>query len=137
VVKNALEGALFLFTDAENLTVLAWRSCSNSWKKPLQVFVKVVEGCLIFNFASDPKMQFSLKIGEKKFRKLISEMQSAPGTPGRVQARRRARPRRSPPYALYPLRARTPRRWCDRWSLRSTGEHSCVPSVESGWARWR
>jgi hypothetical protein len=67
--ENALEGALFLFTDAENLTVLAWRSCSNSWTEPLQVFVKVVEGCLIFNFASDPKVQFSLK----NWRKAISK----------------------------------------------------------------
>jgi hypothetical protein len=60
-VKHALEGVLFLFTGAEILTVLAWCSCSNPWTKPLQVFVKVVEGCLLFNFASDTKMQFSLK----------------------------------------------------------------------------
>jgi hypothetical protein len=56
-----LEGVLFLFTGAEILTMLAWCSCSDSWTKPLQVFVKVVEECLIFNFASDPKVQFSLK----------------------------------------------------------------------------
>jgi hypothetical protein len=60
-VKHALEGVLFLFTGAEILTVLAWCSCSDLWTKPLQVFVKVVEECLIFNFASDPKVQFSLK----------------------------------------------------------------------------
>jgi hypothetical protein len=60
-VKHALEGVLFLFTGAEILTMLAWCSCSDSWTKPLQVFVKVVEECLIFNFASDPKVQFSLK----------------------------------------------------------------------------
>jgi hypothetical protein len=60
-VKNALEGVLFLFTGAEIWVKLAWCSCLNSWTKPLQVFVKVVERCLIFNFASDPKMQFSLK----------------------------------------------------------------------------
>jgi hypothetical protein len=60
-VKMAKQDPGLLFTCAKNLTVLAWRSYSNSWTKPPQVFVKVVEGCLIFNFASDPKMQFSLK----------------------------------------------------------------------------
>jgi hypothetical protein len=59
--ENALEGVLFLFTGAEIWVKLARCSCSNSWAKPLQVFVKVIEGCLIFNFASDPKLQFSLK----------------------------------------------------------------------------
>jgi hypothetical protein len=42
-----------------------------------------------------------------------------------------------PPYAPYPLRACKPRRRCDRWSLRSAGEHALEPSVASGWARWR
>jgi hypothetical protein len=42
-----------------------------------------------------------------------------------------------PTYAPYPLRARTPRRQCDRWSLRNAGEHALEPSVASGWARWR
>jgi hypothetical protein len=37
----------------------------------------------------------------------------------------------------YPLRACTPRRRCDRWSLRSASEHPHVLSVASGWARWR
>jgi hypothetical protein len=60
-VKQALEGALFLFTGAEFLAVLAWCSCSIACTKPLQVFVKVVEGSLISNFASDPKVQFSWK----------------------------------------------------------------------------
>jgi hypothetical protein len=41
--------------------MLAWRSCFISWTKPLQAFVKVVEGSLISNFASDAKVQFSLK----------------------------------------------------------------------------
>jgi hypothetical protein len=53
------------------------------------------------------------------------------------RARRRARPRRPPPYAPYPLRAHTQRHRCDHWSLRSAGEHPCVPSVASGGARWR
>jgi hypothetical protein len=69
-VKQALECALFLFTGAEFLAVLAWCSCSDSWTKPLQVLVKVVEECLIFNFASDPKVQFSLK----NLRKTILKM---------------------------------------------------------------
>jgi hypothetical protein len=52
-VKQALEGALFLFTGAEFLAMLACRSCTIAWAKPLQVFVKVIEGSLISNFASD------------------------------------------------------------------------------------
>jgi hypothetical protein len=40
---------------------LAWCSCSIAWTKPLQVFVKDVEGSLISNFASDAKVQFSLE----------------------------------------------------------------------------
>jgi hypothetical protein len=60
-VKQDLQGALFLFTGVEFLAMLAWRSCFISWTKPLQAFVKVVEGSLISNFASDAKVQFSLK----------------------------------------------------------------------------
>jgi hypothetical protein len=71
-VKQALEGALFLFTGAEFLAVLAWRSCSIAWTKPLQVFVKVVEGSLISNFASDAKVQFSLE----NWRKVILKIES-------------------------------------------------------------
>jgi hypothetical protein len=71
-VKQALEGALFLFTGAEFLAVLAWRSCSIAWAKPLQVFVKVVEGSLISNFASDAKVQFSLE----NWRKVILKTES-------------------------------------------------------------
>jgi hypothetical protein len=70
-VKHALEGVLLLFTGTEILTVLAWCSCSDSWAKPLQVFVKVVEECLIFNFASDPKAQFSLKNLRKTILKTV------------------------------------------------------------------
>jgi hypothetical protein len=61
MVKRALEGVLLLFTGAEFLAMLAWRSCFISWMKPLQAFVKVVEGSLISNFASDAKVQFSLE----------------------------------------------------------------------------
>jgi hypothetical protein len=69
LVKNALEGVLFLFTGAENWVKLAWRSCPIASTKPLPSFVKVVEECLIFNFASDLMMQFSLK----NWRKAISK----------------------------------------------------------------
>jgi hypothetical protein len=60
-VKMAKQDPGLLFTGAEIWVKLAWCSYSNPWTKPLQVFVKVVEGCLLFNFASDPKLQFSLK----------------------------------------------------------------------------
>jgi hypothetical protein len=71
-VKQGLEGALFLFIGAEFLAVLAWCSCSIAWTKPLQVFVKVVEGSLISNFASDAKVQFSLE----NWRKAILKTES-------------------------------------------------------------
>jgi hypothetical protein len=67
LVKQALEGVLLLFTGAEFLAMLAWRSCFISWKKPLQAFVKVIEGSLISNFASDAKVQFSLENWRKQF----------------------------------------------------------------------
>jgi hypothetical protein len=57
-VKNALEGVMFLFTGTE------------IWVKLAQVFVKVVEGCLIFNFALDPKLQFSFKNWRKTILKI-------------------------------------------------------------------
>jgi hypothetical protein len=60
-VKMAKQDPGLLFTGVEIWVKLAWCSYSNPWTKPLQVFVKVVEGCLLFNFASDPKLQFSLK----------------------------------------------------------------------------
>jgi hypothetical protein len=69
-VKMAKQDPGLLFTDAEILVKLAWCSCSSSWTKPLQVFVKVVEECLI-NFASDPKVQFSLKNWRKTILKIV------------------------------------------------------------------
>jgi hypothetical protein len=71
-VKQALEGALSLFIGAEFLAVLAWCSCSIAWTEPLQVFVKVVEGSLISNFASDAKVQFSLENWRKAILKTAS-----------------------------------------------------------------
>jgi hypothetical protein len=59
--KQALEGVILLFTSAEFLAMLAWRSCFIPWTKPLQAFVKVAEGSLISNFASDAKVHFSLE----------------------------------------------------------------------------
>jgi hypothetical protein len=42
-----------------------------SLEKTLLVFVKVVEGCLLFNIASDPKMQFNLKNWRKTILKTV------------------------------------------------------------------
>jgi hypothetical protein len=77
------------------------------------------------------------KTGEKQFGKSNPEILLHPEHRNASRARRRARPRRPPPYAPYPLWVRTSRRRCDRWSMRSAGEHPCVPSVASGGARWR
>jgi hypothetical protein len=62
VVKMANQGTSSLFIGAENLANLARCSCLILWVTPLPTFVKVVEGCLIFNFAIDHKVHFSLKI---------------------------------------------------------------------------
>jgi hypothetical protein len=136
-VKQALEGALFLFIGAEFLAVLAWCSCSIAWTKPLQVFAKVVEGSLISNFASDAKVQFSLENWRKAILKTESVKyiytENAGARPGRDVVRGHVGHHRTRRTRF----GRTPRRRCDRWSLRSAGEHSCVPSVASGWARWR
>jgi hypothetical protein len=85
LVKQAVEGALFLFTGAEFLAMLAWRSCSIAWAKPLQVFVKVVEGSLISNLASDAKVQFSLENWRKAILKTESRNTFTPRTAERVQ----------------------------------------------------
>jgi hypothetical protein len=70
LVKQALEGVLLLFTGAEFLVMLALRSCFISWTKPLQAIVKVVEGSLISNFASDAKVHFSLENWRKTILKI-------------------------------------------------------------------
>jgi hypothetical protein len=82
LLKNALEGVLFLFTGAEIWVKLAWCSCLNSLTKPLQVFVKVIEGCLIFNFASDPKLKLSLKNCRKIILKTDQRNASSTGNAG-------------------------------------------------------
>jgi hypothetical protein len=56
MVKQSLEADVLLFMGAENSAMLAWRSCFTPWTKPLQAFVKVIEGSLISNFASDTKV---------------------------------------------------------------------------------
>jgi hypothetical protein len=61
-VKMANQGANLLFIRAEILVKLACRSCSIPWEKPLPAFAIVEEGSLIFNFAIDCKVHFSLKI---------------------------------------------------------------------------
>jgi hypothetical protein len=97
-VKMAKQGHGLLFTGAEKLAKLAGRSCSNSWTKPLPTFVKVVEECLIFNFASDPKMHFSLKNWRKAILKTASANCFYLGTPEHSHARCRARVPRQRPY---------------------------------------
>jgi hypothetical protein len=65
MVEMANQGIGSLFIGAENLADLACRSCMIPCIKPLPTFVKVVEGCVIFNFALDHKVHFSLKIQRK------------------------------------------------------------------------
>jgi hypothetical protein len=94
VVKMANQGTGSLFINAEILAKLARCSCSIPWVKPLPTFVKVVEGCLIFNFDIDHKVHFSFKIQRKLNLKTASANYKSPGTPRHALLRRRARPRR-------------------------------------------
>jgi hypothetical protein len=119
---------MLLFTGAEIWVKLAWCSCSNSWTKPLPVFVKVVEECLTFNFASDPKVQFSLKNLRKTNSKTVQRNTNSPGTPERAHARRRARVPRQRPYAR---RGRTPRHRRTQRSVRRTGKPLWVTTARS------
>jgi hypothetical protein len=98
-VKMAKQDPGLLFTGAEIWVKLAWCSCLNSWTKPLQTFMSVVEECLIFNFASDHKVQFTLKNWRKTIFKIVQRNTNSPGTPERAHARRCARVPRQQPYA--------------------------------------
>jgi hypothetical protein len=84
-----------------------------------------------------PRYSLVWKTREKQFLKPNHEIHLHQERRNASRARRRARPRRLPPYVPHPLRARTPRHRFDRWSLHSADEHPCVPSVASGGARWR
>jgi hypothetical protein len=90
----ANQGTGLLFIGAGILAKLARCSCSILWVTPLPTFVKVVEGCVIFNFAIDRKVQFSLKIQRKFNLKTPSAKFKRLGTPRRALPRRHARPRR-------------------------------------------
>jgi hypothetical protein len=85
MVKQALEAVELLFTGTEISAMLTWRSYFNSWTKPLQAFVKVVEESLISNFASGTKVQFSLENWRKTNLKIESGNTFAPRAPERVQ----------------------------------------------------
>jgi hypothetical protein len=66
--------------------MLAWRSCFTSWTKPLQAFVKVIEGSLISNFASDTKVQCTLENLRKTNLKIESGNTTSPRAPERIQS---------------------------------------------------
>jgi hypothetical protein len=102
VAKIANQAIDSLFIGAENLASLARCSCSIPCIKPLPAFAIVVEGSLIFNFALDPKVQFSLKIQRKFILKTASAKYKRLGTPRRAMSRRRARPRRPPAVRAVP-----------------------------------
>jgi hypothetical protein len=104
----------------------------NPLHKTLPTFVKVIEGCVIFKFASDHKVHFSLKIQRKTILKTAQRNTKAPNAETRsaatsctsTSATRRTR-------RTHVGRARARHR-SDPWSLRSAGGSSPVPSVASG-----
>jgi hypothetical protein len=86
MVKQSLEADVLLFMGAENSAMLAWSSCFTPWAKPLQAFVKVIEGSLISNFSSDTKVQCSFENWRKTNLKIESGNTNAPRAPERVQS---------------------------------------------------
>jgi hypothetical protein len=94
----ANQGTGSLFIGAEILAKLARCSCLIPWVTPLPTFVKVVEGCVIFNFAIDRKVHYSLEIQRKTILHNASANCFHPVTPERAPARRRAR---ATPARLY------------------------------------
>jgi hypothetical protein len=103
VVKMANQGAGLLFISAEILANLACCSCSIIWVKPLPAFAIVVEGSLIFNFAIDCKVHFSLKIQRISNLKTTLANCKRLGTPRRALPRRRARPCRQAAVRAVPV----------------------------------
>jgi hypothetical protein len=81
VVEMANQSAGLMFIGVEILADLACRSRSIPCTKPLTTFAIVVEGSLIFNFAVDCKLHFSLKIQRKTNLKTASMKFKRPGTP--------------------------------------------------------
>jgi hypothetical protein len=86
MVKQSLEADVLLFMGVENSAMLAWRSCFTPWTKPLQAFVKVIEGSLISKFALDTKVQFSLENWRKSNLKIESGNAISPRAPERIQS---------------------------------------------------
>jgi hypothetical protein len=76
---------------AEKTSKLACCSCLIPWIKPLPTFVKVVQGCVIFNFAIDRKVHYSLEVQRKTILNIASANCFHPTTPEHAHARRRAR----------------------------------------------
>jgi hypothetical protein len=113
----ANQGAGLLFIGVEILAKLARRSCSILWVKPLPTFVKVVEGCVIFNFSIDRKVHYSLEIQRKTILNNASANCFHLATPERALTRRRAH-NASPPYAHC---ARTPMHRRTQRSMRHAG----------------
>jgi hypothetical protein len=103
VVEMANQGVGLLFVGAEKLDNLACRSCSIPCIKPLTTFVKVVEGCVIFNFASDHNVHFSLKIQRKFVFKTASANKKRQERPRHASPRHRVRPRRQPAIRAVPV----------------------------------
>jgi hypothetical protein len=91
VVKMANQGTGSLFIDAEILAKLARCSYLILWVTPRPTFVKVVEGCVIFNFAIDRKVHYSLEIQRKTILNNASANCFHPATPERAPKQRRAR----------------------------------------------
>jgi hypothetical protein len=138
VVKMANQSTGSLFIGAENLANLARCSFLILWVTSLPTFVKVVEGCVIFNFVADHKVHFSLKIQRKFNLKTASANRKRPGTP---------EARSTTTSCVATSATRRTRRTCVGRARRGTGVragHCVVPAGthlcrpwQVGRARWR
>jgi hypothetical protein len=99
----ANQGAGLIFIGAEILANWVCCSCSIPWIKPLPAFAIVEEGSLIFNFAIDCKVHFSLKIQRKSNLKTTSANCKRPETTRHALLRRRVRPRRQAAVRTVPV----------------------------------
>jgi hypothetical protein len=119
----AFERWVLLFTRAEEIPVLASSLCKSYWSKPLPAFVKVVEEYVIFNFAINCKVHFSLEIWRKS---ILNKASAHCFSPCNARAHSSATSRARHTKLPYARRACTPRHRKTHWSVRRAGKLLCV-----------
>jgi hypothetical protein len=137
LAKNPFDITRLQFTGAEKIAKLAWNFCSIPWVKPLSTFAIMEEGYLIYNFAVQWKAWFSFKFGETRVWKLYQWIEICWERRSTLYCDVERGHVGKPPYAPYPRRARTPRRWSNHWSLAVTARAPPWRPWQVDRARWR